>query len=223
MAVVTAHKSGLPVVLKCASSSCGLRYPSPQNDSRFGVCPFCEAPAATVMTYDEAHAPSPAVAAGRALRIALVLDNLRSAMNVGTILRTADGLGLEHVYLCGYTADAANPKVSKTALGAEMSVPTSHHHDATECVSALQEDGWRIWALECTPTSGPVAQALPVSGKLALIAGNEVAGVDPALLASADRHVHLPMGGTKISLNVAVAASMAAGLIQAEAGRSLPT
>lgn len=178
---------------------------------RFGTCPFCEGPTSVIATYNEPYLPSASTAHGPRLR--LVLDNIRSAMNVGTVLRSADGLNIDHVHLCGYTADASNPKVIKTALGAEQSVATSHHVDAVTCVENLREQGWHIWALECTPTSVPLSNAQPASSKLVLITGNEVAGVDPDLLALADRHVHLPMNGTKISLNVAVAASMAAGLL----------
>lgn len=141
-----------------------------------------------------------------------VLDNLRSALNVGTILRTAEGAGIAHLHLCGFTPTPENPKVAKTSLGAQESIGWTHHFDAIECAAALQADGYELWAVEAAPTSTPLFE-VPRPGsdvRVAFIVGNEVDGVDAALLDIADRIVHLPMQGEKSSLNVGVAFGIAA-------------
>lgn len=185
-----------------------MRYPSPADDQRFGTCPACEAVSRPAADYPLAHVP-PAEPWGSAPphQLVAVLDNIRSALNVGTILRTADGVGVVHAHLCGLTPAASNPKVIKTALGAENTVASTVWPNALSCLARLAENGFAIWALETTPGSEPVtaieAHCLP--DRLAVIVGNERAGVDPALLTLADRHLHLNMTGTKTSLNVGVA------------------
>jgi len=141
-----------------------------------------------------------------------VLDNLRSALNVGTILRTADGAGLNHLHLCGFTPTPENPKVAKTSLGSEDSVGWSHHFNALDCAAALRADGFQLWALEATAASEPLLEVIPppADARIALVVGNEVDGVDADLLVLADRVVHLPMQGNKSSLNVGVAFGIAA-------------
>jgi tRNA G18 (ribose-2'-O)-methylase SpoU len=155
------------------------------------------------------------------LRIRALLDNVRSALNVGTMLRAADGARLDHVHLCGVTPAADHPKVRKTALGAETEVGWSHAPDATVVLDGLRADGWSVWAVESTPASVPLAVVLgaPVPAQLVLVVGNEVAGVDPGLLRSADQQVHLPMWGAKTTLNVGVAlGAVVYGIRTAEAG-----
>lgn len=193
------------VVASCTSSTCGLRYPAPVDDLRATVCPACESPAREAESYSPPHVHD---ADGRpVVRLRVVLDNVRSALNVGTMLRAADGAAVEHVHLCGVTPKGDNPKVAKTSLGAEDTVAWTHHPDATQVASGLAASGWRVWSVENTPESRPLEQALRCEppAMLALIFGNELAGVDPALLRSSHRHLHLPMHGSKTSLNVGVA------------------
>ena len=80
--------------------------------------------------------------------MAVLLDNIRSAWNVGSILRSADGFGFSHAYLCGITPTGDNEAVTKTSLGAEDSVPWSHHKDAVKLAKGLKTEGWRIYVLE---------------------------------------------------------------------------
>ena len=140
-----------------------------------------------------------------------MLDNVRSAWNVGSILRTADGAGISQVHLCGVTPPGDHPKVVKTALGAEKSVCWTYHTNSLEAARSLIEGGRRLWALEFTPGSVPIweLKRLPQE-PLVLVVGNEVVGVDPELLGMCERAFHLPMGGSKRSYNVAVAFGMAA-------------
>jgi tRNA G18 (ribose-2'-O)-methylase SpoU len=144
--------------------------------------------------------------------IAVLLDNIRSAWNVGSILRSADGFGFNHVYLCGITPTADNESVTKTSLGAEDSVPWSYHKDAVRLVKGLKVEGWNVYALEEAARSLALSQFpnSPASNPVVLIVGNEVTGVDPELLDLCDEIFHIPMRGEKKSFNVAIAFGVAA-------------
>ena len=146
---------------------------------------------------------SPAPAERGALLVG-VLDNIRSAQNVGTMLRSADGAALDHVYLGGLTAGADNPKVIKTALGAEVTVATTSCKDTMNCIAMLRADGFKIWAVDYTARSAPLQAVQTLPSRLAFVVGNERAGVDPLILELADQHVHLDMYGAKTTLNVGV-------------------
>jgi 23S rRNA (guanosine2251-2'-O)-methyltransferase len=141
---------------------------------------------------------------------AVLIDNVRSAWNVGSILRTADGFGFSHAYLCGITPTPDQAEVRKTALGAERFVGWSYHKDAVKLIEGLKVEGWQVWALEFTDGAVPIQQAASIGRRVALIVGSEVTGVDPGLLALADKVVYLPMHGQKRSFNVAVAFGAAA-------------
>lgn len=186
----------------CTNADCALRYPSPLDDRRFGTCPLCEAPAVDAGRY---AAPVVRRGPGPTQHVVGVLDSIRSALNVGTMLRNADGAGLAHMHLCGLTAKPDNPKVIKTALDAQFTVASTWHADVVSCVAGLRGAGYQIWAVESTATSQPLGEIAAVPAQLALVVGNERAGVDPQILAEADRHVHIEMAGAKDSLNVAVA------------------
>jgi tRNA G18 (ribose-2'-O)-methylase SpoU len=149
------------------------------------------------------------------IKFHVLLDNIRSAWNVGSILRTADGFGFEHAYLCGISPTPEQAEVRKTALGAEESVTWSTHRNGLEQVQRLQEAGWLILALEKTKMSIPiqVASQWLKQGQSVLVLGNEVTGVDPEILALADCVAHIPMRGQKRSFNVAVAFGAAAAII----------
>jgi len=139
---------------------------------------------------------------------AVLLDNIRSAWNVGSILRSVDGFGFRHAYLCGITPTADNEAVTKTALGAEESVPWSYHRDAVRLVNGLKVEGWKVYALEEDPRAMDISQAESVpytSEHNVLILGNEVTGVDPGLLDLCDGIFYIPMRGEKKSFNVAIA------------------
>ena len=163
--------------------------------------------------------------------LALVLPDIRSAQNVGAMLRTADAAGVALVVTCGYTprrqqteADARPPHVvaanaralAKTALGAEMTVPQRHFDTFAEAVSYLHKHNYNVIALEQAEGAADLFQQLP-PGPVALVVGNEVTGLDPAALSLCDAATQLPMLGTKESLNVAVAAGIA--LYQLRFGR----
>jgi tRNA G18 (ribose-2'-O)-methylase SpoU len=141
--------------------------------------------------------------------LAVLLDNIRSAWNVGSILRSADGFGFTHAYLCGITPTADNEAVTKTSLGAEDSVPWSYHKDAVKLVMGLKKEGWKIQALEDDDRAVSIESKTQVEN-VVLIVGNEITGVDPDLLNLCDEIVYIPMFGDKKSFNVAVAFGIAA-------------
>ena len=141
-----------------------------------------------------------------------ILDNIRSAQNVGVIFRTADGAGLQKLWLCGITPNPAdNAQIAKTALGAEQTVPWEHAPSTVALVEELKAQDVIILALEAAPGSTSLfSYTLSKADQpIALVVGSEPAGVDPAVLAQADTTLSLPMAGIKGSLNVAVAFGIA--------------
>lgn len=157
-------------------------------------------------------------------KIQLLLHNIRSTYNVGAILRTADGFGVEKVWLTGYTPYPELPndprlphlrqkitqQIHKTALGAEQTVLIQHQTDPMATVQSLRNDGWRALALEQTENSTNLSDFETQStDKYLLIVGEEVAGVAPELLELADTILEIAMHGTKESFNVSVATGIA--------------
>lgn len=165
---------------------------------------------------DELGRPSPE--ALRALPrhpLVVVLDNIRSAYNVGSIFRTADAARVEHIYVTGYTPTPAHRSVLKTALGAEDTVPWSHREDAATLLTELQASGYTCAALEQAEGSQAIPTMEAAVFPLALILGNEVTGVQQALLDLCDLALEIPQYGAKHSLNVSVAFGIAAfGLVE---------
>lgn len=189
--------------------SCGLRYPLTGGHS-FGLrCPHCLGETRVVIKKQlDGEAASREESKPKEVR-AVLLDNIRSAWNVGSILRSADGFGFRHVYLCGITPTPDLESVRKTALGAQEHITWSHHKDAVTLVKELKNEGWRIFALEEDQRSQPVSR-IANSISSVLILGSEVTGIDPDLLDLADDIFHIPMRGQKRSFNVANAFSIAA-------------
>jgi len=155
--------------------------------------------------------------------IALVLDNIRSANNVGSIFRTADAFGVKHIYLCGITPypeqaedsrlphirRAASDKIAKTALGAERYIDNSHAQSTLEIVKKLKNRSYQILALEQVSNSIPLVKKSFSSQPIALVVGNEISGISKEVLNAADQVLEIPMLGKKESLNVAVATGIA--------------
>jgi len=144
--------------------------------------------------------------------LTLVMDNLRSTLNVGSIFRTADGAGVKHIYCCGTTPTPEHPKIKKTSLGAESLTSWSYHTNAVQLVSDLKAAGSLILALETTPISisiFEISHTLQQMQHSVLIIGNEISGIDPGILNIADHTLSIPMMGKKTSLNVAVSAGIA--------------
>jgi tRNA G18 (ribose-2'-O)-methylase SpoU len=154
--------------------------------------------------------------------LALIIHNVRSAHNVGSLLRTAEGLGVNEVYMTGITpypagggdkrlphiSQKVHRRIAKTSLGAEESVAWEHKEDISGLINHLKRKGFLIAALEQAPDAVPL-QSFRTSRNLALIVGNEVEGLDDAVQELADVKIHIPMAGLKESFNVAAAGAMA--------------
>jgi tRNA G18 (ribose-2'-O)-methylase SpoU len=134
----------------------------------------------------------------------VVLDNVRSAFNVGSIFRTADAGAVEHVHLCGMSAYPPNPKLAKTALGAHEYVPWTYHTSTEAAIEALQARAVPLVAVEVTPVAVSHTQ-FDWPRPVAIVFGNEVRGVSPDVLVRCDAVVCIPMRGFKNTINVATA------------------
>jgi len=143
------------------------------------------------------------------LPVVIVLDNIRSQHNVGSIFRTADAFNLEAIYLCGITATPPHREIHRTALGATESVEWRHFNSAIEAIDHLREKRYQVVAVEQTNQSIPLLEFNPITGKhLALIFGNEVQGVSEEVLKITTQAIEIPQYGTKHSINVAVSAGI---------------
>ena len=142
--------------------------------------------------------------------VVLVLEDIRSAHNVGSILRTADGLLLEEVILCGITPPGDHRSAFKASLGSEAFVPWRKETDTRAIISGLKASGYTIAALELTTHPTVAADLTPEQFPLALVAGNEVEGISDETLALCDLALEIPQYGAKQSLNVSVATAIAA-------------
>lgn len=143
------------------------------------------------------------------LPVVIVLDNVRSAQNVGSFFRTADAFGIGRIALCGISATPPNREIHKTALGAEQSVEWSYHPTTLECIECLRQEGYRIIAIEqiegATMLNNFRAES---TERYALVFGNEVDGVDQAVADIVDGAIEIPQVGIKHSLNVSVSAGI---------------
>lgn len=199
-------------IVQCEAEECALRFPVTALDRPPRRCPRCGGSLRTL--YSAATAGDEvAPARGITLPLRVLVDNVRSAFNVGSILRSADAAGVSEVLLCGITPTPEHPRVGRSALGAEQSVAWSWHPNAVAAAEAQRAAGYALWALEEAPGAQSLYVAtLPAQG-VTLVVGNEVVGVEPALLALCERVVALPMRGRKRSLNVAVACGAALVLL----------
>ncbi len=137
--------------------------------------------------------------------ITLVVDNVRSLYNIGSIFRSCDGALVDKIFLCGFTPHPPRKEISKTALGAEDSVPWEYSWSIADVLQRLKSEGKTIAALEHTDASVSCFDLSRSIFPLAIVVGNEVTGISPAALELSDMAVEIPMFGVKQSLNVAVA------------------
>lgn len=154
--------------------------------------------------------PYPATLAARPyqdltrLPVRVLLDNVRSAYNVGAFFRTGDATAIEHLELCGITGRPPNREIAKTALGADQTVSWSHSPDATHAAHQMREQGYQVAAIETNVHAVDLFDWVPAF-PVCVIFGNEVSGLQPAVSALVDVHIRIPMLGIKHSLNVATA------------------
>ena len=137
--------------------------------------------------------------------MAVVLDNIRSAHNVGSVFRSCDAFRVDKVYLCGICAFPPSAEIHKSALGAEDSVPWEHRESTLDVVRELRRSGYIVISVEQTVSSADLREFVPLPGKkYALVFGNEVDGVQQEVVDESDFSLEIPQWGTKHSLNVSV-------------------
>lgn len=159
------------------------------------------------ITNEELNRPSvEEFSAMKRIPVRVVLDNVRSAQNVGAFFRTADAFAIEHIALCGITATPPSKEIHKTALGAELTVAWSYHSSTAECVAALKAEGYTVLAIEQVEDATMLDELkVDASTRYALVFGNEVAGVEQEVVDMCDGAIEIPQVGTKHSINVSVA------------------
>ena len=210
------------VFAECPNPNCRLRFPFDLQQFSGKYCPKCGAELKITSKRLSQNADMPASPNPRGHRQMIgLLDNVRSALNVGAIFRSADGAGMAKLYLCGITPTPAEQEaVARTALGAEKRLAWEHANNAVEIAQSLLAAGHKLVVLE------PMEDALDIFSwqipadwqTVVLAVGNEIAGTDPGLVRVASLTLKLPMTGLKGSLNVASAFSIAA--YQLQFGRS---
>lgn len=206
------------VHVRCPNPECGAELTlAPERLGKNEPCPECAQVITVVPLAFRGAGAAERAAAGRArsgdsvrrtMPVVVILENIRSLWNVGSVFRSADAAGVQALVLAGFTGRPPRAEISKTALGAEESVPWSEAASAAEAAESLRAEGRFVIALERTESSVPIADA-DVRFPCALILGNEVAGLGADALARADLVCHIPMHGVKGSLNVAVAGGIA--------------
>lgn len=199
--------------------SCGLRYPLTEGNSFGARCPICLGATHVVLKKKMGNDGVLKEEREKKKEVkAVLLDNIRSAWNVGSILRSADGFGFSHAFLCGITPTPEVDAVRKTALGADEYVTWSHHKDAVKLVAGLKLEGWKIVALEEDKRARPILRFSDSQSPnpVVLIMGSEVTGVDPELLDLCDEILYILMHGGKKSFNVAVAFGVAGFVLSSQ-------
>ena len=141
--------------------------------------------------------------------LTIVLDNVRSLHNVGSVFRTSDAFLIEQIYICGITSTPPHAEIHKTALGAEDSVSWKYYEETAQALYDLKKEGYTLLAIEQAEGSTMLGEMKLAKGKkYAVVFGNEVKGVQQSVVDSCDTCIEIPQYGTKHSLNVAVCAGI---------------
>lgn len=149
------------------------------------------------------------------LPLIIVLDNVRSHLNVGSVFRTADAFLVEAIYLCGITGTPPHRDINKTALGATETVAWKHYPETAVAVSELKQQGYTIISIEQAEGATMLNEFQPTTGgKYAVVFGNEVEGVGQEVVTQSDVVIEIPQYGTKHSLNIAVSTGIVVWEIQ---------
>ena len=155
------------------------------------------------------------------LPLTIVLDNIRSGLNIGSVFRTSDAFRLEQVLLCGICAQPPHRDILKSALGASSTVDWTYHESTLDAVNSLKEEGYRIGSIEQAEDSLDLQNWKPgINEKWAVVMGNEVKGVQQEIVDASDLCIEIPQFGTKHSLNISVCTGMVAWQYMIECGIS---
>lgn len=197
--------------MECLNENCRFRFPLDLDSFKGKICPQC---GSELRKATERLAQwRPGGFQSDHLEFIILLDNIRSAHNVGSIFRTCEGADVNKVILCGLTPTPQNNRsVIKAALGAENRLDWEWAANSLQMTAALKAEGYKVVILECLPEALNLFEVKPESlsgDKLLVLLGSEPAGVDPGLLDLADSCIYIPMAGEKSSLNVSVAFGIA--------------
>jgi len=197
---------------ECIDQDCRFRFPVMEGKSAISSCPKCGVELEGEGLSYGRHYVERGDIASSSFEMHVLLDNIRSLYNVGSIFRTAVGVGIKKLHLCGMTATPENPRLAKTALGAEKSLPWQHYSNALLAGESLREQGFSLWGIEGgkDATSLFDAEVPQPDARIVLVIGNELAGIDPAVLGICENILYIPMQGGKESLNLTVAFGIAA-------------
>lgn len=189
---------------QCLKPACRFRFPAAETEKGCN-CPKCGTPAEPINNL--APVDEIDVQPSRRISISVLLDNIRSAHNVGSIFRTADGAGVQELILSGITPSPDHPGVRKTALNAENAIAWKQAWNAVDTCKEYQSEGYQVIVLEKTRGAVPInnLKEYLTSSRILLVVGNENIGIDPDILHLADKISYIPMAGKKESLNVSVA------------------
>ena len=197
-------------IRQCLHPECGLRYPYVMSYQFGERCPRCRGETQNVKHQKRFSEPTIDHSQIQSPKVELLIDNVRSVWNVGSIFRTAEGFGVCKIHLCGITPTPENTKLKKTALGSELQVPWQFYPNGVSACQGLKSAGAYLLGLETTQdaTFMEIMKA-PSLRRWVLIVGNENCGIDPDILTLCDQLIQISMHGRKRSLNVAVAAGVA--------------
>lgn len=198
---------------ECLNPDCRFRYPDTQYESELSYCPKCGERAKIRSRVSHLknviHKKN-----GSDIRLSVLLDNIRSVYNVGSIFRTCEGLGIKEIFLGGITPTPDHPQLRKTGLGAENQIKWTHNNNSLDLAEIFIREDYLLIGLECSDKSIPIDDLFmdfDTSRKpICLILGNENLGIDPDLQKLCDLLMCIPMQGIKESFNVSVAFAIAA-------------
>jgi len=201
------------VIRECQNPKCNLRFPDIYELDVSIKCPICGSSAFIRETIDLTKDFRDINDWKPLRKFTLILDNLRSVYNVGAIFRTAIGLGLNHVYLCGITPTPKHKNFTKTSLGAENFINWGKSLNCVEQCKLLKEIGYQLISIESTTESISLLNInkndLGDDNKIAIIVGNEITGIDPKVLSLSDLVISIPITGKNKSYNVTTALGIA--------------
>jgi 23S rRNA (guanosine2251-2'-O)-methyltransferase len=194
-------------IYECSNHQCRLRFPLKISIHAPSYCPKCKHKLNKIKIFNNQKDLEQKWQNRIKMEIILLLDNLRSAYNVGSILRSADGFEIEQIFLCGITPSPTNPKTLKTSLGAEKSFYWEYQANSLDTAHKLKERGFKLIGLEIEPASKPifVLTEKKLGSKVVIVLGNEIVGIDPDLRILCDDLIYIPMLGYKQSFNVTIA------------------
>ena len=202
----------IAVFRECQNQICRFRFPDIQVYTENALCPLCNAKTIIVEKTFLTNDYRTKFQGKPKFNITAVLDNIRSVHNVGSIFRTAVGLDLNKIYLCGISPTPEHRSFQKTSFGAEKFIEWEKSLNSPKTINFLQSTGYKTISLEITKNSKQLDQIEPgvVRGdKFAIVVGNEIAGIDPMILNSSDLVLSIPISGANKSFNVAVAFGIA--------------